>query len=177
MGLIEPRLQASGKDSLDRIELNNAVKCATRLLLKSSNTTGGRPSGPGALCRFNLLMVNNTSSSENGVSVKVLISFPNWVALISLVGRGPSFRLLKCVKKWFMFVGIGSSVVCLAALILFQKLRGLLVLATSSLACNSAVALRFLFVWSEPCILSLPSISYSVLWYSQGVFAHIWLNA
>jgi len=103
MGLIEPRLQASGKDSLDRIELNNAVKCATRLLLKSSNTTGGRPSGPGALCRFNLLMAINTSSSENGVSVKVLISFP-WVALIGLVGRGPSFRLLKCVKKsWNRF--------------------------------------------------------------------------
>ena len=98
MGLIEPWLQASGKDSLDRIELNNAVKCATRLLLKSLNTTGGRPSGPGALCRFNLLMANNTSSSENGVSVKVLISFP-WVALIGWVGRDPSFRLLKCVKS------------------------------------------------------------------------------
>ena len=36
MGLIEPRLQASGKDSLDRIELKNVVRCATRL------------SGPGA---------------------------------------------------------------------------------------------------------------------------------
>lgn len=98
MGLIEPWLQASGKDSLDRIELNNVVRCATRLLLKSLNTTGGRPSGPGALCRFNLLMANNTSSSENGVSVKVLISFP-WVALIGWVGRDPSFRLLKCVKS------------------------------------------------------------------------------
>ena len=63
MGLIEPRLQASGKDSLDRIELNSVVRCATRLLLKSSNSTGGRPSGPGALCRFNLLMAINTSSS------------------------------------------------------------------------------------------------------------------
>ena len=60
MGLIEPKLQASGKNSLDRIglsgkdystplnriELNNVVRCATRLLLKSLNTTGGRPSRP-----------------------------------------------------------------------------------------------------------------------------------
>ena len=99
-------------------------------------------------------MANNTSSSENGVSVKVLISFP-WVALIGLVGRGPSFRLLKCVKKWFMFVGMGSSVVCLAALILFQKLRGLLVLAASSLACNSAVALRFIFLSGQSLAFSL----------------------
>ena len=110
------------------------------------------------------------------MSVKVLISLP-WVALIDLVGKGPSFRLLKCVKKWFMFIGMSSSVVCLAALILFQKFRGLLVFAASSLACNPAVALRFFLVWSEPCILSLPSRSYSVLWYSQGAFAHIWLNA
>ena len=76
MGLIEPRLQASGKDSLDRIELNNVVRCATRLLSKSLNITGGRPSGPGALRRFNPSMAIITSSSENGVSVKVLISFP-----------------------------------------------------------------------------------------------------
>lgn len=78
------------------------------------------------------------------MSVKVLISLP-WVALIDLVGKGPSFRLLKCVKKWFMFIGMSSSVVCLAALILFQKFRGLLVFAASSLACNPAVALRFVF--------------------------------
>ena len=42
-----------------------------------------------------------------------------------------------------MFIGIGSFVVCSAALILFQKPRGLLVFAASSLACNPAVALRF----------------------------------
>ena len=96
IGLIEPRLQASGKDSLDKIELYSAVRCETRLLLKSFNTTGGRPSGPGALCRFNHLMAISTTSSVNGVSVKELVSFPG-VALINLVGRGPSFRLLKCV--------------------------------------------------------------------------------
>lgn len=44
-----------------------------------------------------------------------------------------------------MFIGMSSSVVCLAALILFQKFRGLLVFAASSLACNPAVALRFFF--------------------------------
>ena len=33
MGLTEPRLQASGKDSPDRIELNDVARCATRLLI------------------------------------------------------------------------------------------------------------------------------------------------
>ena len=42
----------------------------------------------------------------------------------------------------------------------------------SSLACSSAVALHF-FVWSEPCILSLLSRSYSVLGCSQGALAHV----
>ena len=72
------------------------MRCETRLLLKSLNTTGGRPSGPGALCPFNLLMAISASSSVNGVSVRELVLFPG-VALINLVGKGPSFRLLKCV--------------------------------------------------------------------------------
>ena len=54
-----------------------------------------------------------------------------------------------------MFVGMGSSVVCLVALILFQKLRGLLVLAASSLACNSTVALRFIFLSGQSLAFSL----------------------
>ena len=42
-----------------------------------------------------------------------------------------------------MFIGTGSSVVCLEALILFRKLCGLLIFVASSLACSSAVALCF----------------------------------
>ena len=75
-----------------------------------------------------------------------------------------------------MFIGMGSSVVWLEALILFQKLRGLLIFAASSLACSSAIALRF-FVRSGSCTLSLLSSSCLVLQCSQDVIACVWLRA
>ena len=68
---------------------------------------------------------------------------------------------------------MGSSVVCLVALILFQKLRGLLVFAASSLACNSAVALRFFCL-----VRALYSLfTLQMLGCSQGVFERAWLKA
>ena len=131
MGLIAPRLQAS-RNVFHGQNWGVRSNCHWRVWIPL-----GEVHGPGALCRFNLLTVISTSSAENGVSVRMLNSFSG----VALVGRGPSVKSLKCMYKWFMFIGMGSSEVCSVALILLQKIWGLLVFKASSLACNSAIIL------------------------------------
>ena len=99
--------------------------------------------------------------------------------MIGLVGRGPSFGLLKCVKMWFMFVYWNGFFCGLFSGSDFVPETSQIVgFAASSLACNSASCSSFFcfFCLVGALFLSLISRSYSVLWYSQGAFARIWLN-